>query len=163
MKQKMKLAVLAFMLAFAGMAVADTYTYTITGTNTQPITYSDPLPISGYLDKVEVVTDVASTTTVTLATYSTGNQAIDTYYSATISATTTNGTAVARTRVAPTDNGATAIAANGGASNVFAALSLIAPYEKPMIGGNVKCAVTFTKSDSSCPVSVTVFYEPINK
>lgn len=156
----------AFLLAGIAGAYADTYTYTITVTNTQPITYSDALPVSGFLDKIEVWADAASTSTVTVATYSSGNQAIDTYYTATISATTTSATSVARTRVIGTDNGATALTAAAfaipaGVSTNGVGTILTAAYERPMIGSNLKVAVTGTKNDGSCPVIVTIFYEPI--
>lgn len=149
-------------------AIADTYTFTATLTNGQPITYSDPLPVSGYLEKIEVSADVASTTTVTVATYTSGNQALDTYATKAISAVGTNATAVFRTRVLGTDNAATALSAAGllnNTTNTYTGVgtSLVAGYERPMLGGNVKVALTGTANDGSCPVTVTLFYLPTPK
>jgi hypothetical protein len=125
--------------------------------------------VSGFLDKIEVQTEAASTTTVTVATYTTGSLAIETYYSATISATTSGAVgagaayAVARPRVIGSDNGGTALAAVGGGTNLSVFTSLTANYERPMVGGNTKIALTGTKNDGSCPVTVTIFYEPVRK
>jgi hypothetical protein len=160
--KKLSMMFAAFLLALgvAG-AMADSYTYTITLTNTQPITYSDAIPVSGWLDKIEVHADVASTTTVTVASYSSGNQAIETYMSkAVTNAAATNAVFIARPRTVGTDSGGVYLTANGGASNVFQATGLSVPYERIMMGGNVKVAVTGTGNDGSAPVTVTIYTLP---
>lgn len=159
-----KLIAIAALLACVS-AVADTYTYTATLTNTQPISYSDALPVSGYLEKIEAVSDVASTTTVTVATYTTGNQAIETFATKALSAVGTNATALFRTRVIGTDSGATALAAAGLLNNstntyVGTGTALGSLYERPFVGGNLKVALTGTANDGACPVTVTIYYLP---
>ena len=54
------LSIIAAVSAIALFARADSYTYTATLTNTQPVTISDVLPVSGELDRIEAVTDTAS-------------------------------------------------------------------------------------------------------
>ena len=154
-------------LAFAAVSNAEVYTYQITLTNTQPITYSDPLPVSGWLDKIEVLTDAASTTTVTVATYggSAGTTAIDTFATKAITA---GGTAVVfRPRVIGTTTagvnlaGATTAGTGGLTNSITATQALIAKYEKVMVGGNIKVATTGTANDGACPVTVSIFYQPV--
>lgn len=142
-------------------ALADSYTYTTTVTNNQAIAYSDPLPISGFFDKAEITTETASTTTVTLATYS-GTTALDTY----VSLSGMNGTTptkLVRTRVLGTDNTGSALAAAGNSTNVSWSTTVNVPYERPFIGGNAKVAVTGTANDGSCPVTVVIYYQPTQK
>jgi len=158
-----------FLAIFASLiglsAVADTYTYTTTLTNGQPISYSDALPVSGWLDKIEVATESASTTTVTVATYS-GTTAVDTFYTSAINGT--NPVKVARPRVVGTDSTganltAAAFAIPAGVSTNGVGTVISVPYDRPMIGGNIKVATTGTANDGSCPVTVTLFYLPTPK
>lgn len=158
------LAITAVALAlFAIGARADSYSYSITVTNAQAITYSDPLPVSGWLDKIEVVTDADSTQTVTVATYN-GTTAVDTYATKAISGASKTAT-VFRPRLIGTSNAGVAIAGAGTTNefNIAATTALVAAYERPMIGGNVKCAVTGTANDGSATVAVTIYYEPLKK
>lgn len=138
------------LMAFAVFAQADTASITVTVTNNQAITYSDAFLVSGYLDKIEVVQDAgaATTSTVTVATYD-GTTAVETF--ASLSSLT--GNKVVRYRAAPqTSAGVT----------VDVATNAI-PYEKVIIGGNVKAAVTGTANDGSNPVKITIYYEPLKK
>jgi hypothetical protein len=149
------------LLCFAAIAQADVHTYSTTVTNGQPITYSEALPVSGWLDKIEVVQESAATSTVTVATYS-GTSAIDTYATKAISAAV--GT-VFRPRFIGTSNAGTAFtsAAVAASTNLAAGTVLVAGYERPMIGSNVKVAVTGTANDGSNTVTVRIFYEPLKK
>jgi len=146
-------------LAVGAAFAADVYTYTITGTNTQPITYSDSLPISGVLDKIEVITSAASTCTVTVASYS-GTTAVDTYATKAISNGETATPAVFRPRVIGTTSAGVELAgvvlASGDNSTNLVTTVLSAQYERPMIGGNVKVATTFTAGASTA--IVRLFY-----
>lgn len=147
-------------LVLAGVACADTATVTLTVTNGQTITFSDPITASGYLDKIEVVASdgTAHTSTVTIATYS-GTTAMETF--GTLSAWSA-GTKVIRPRVLPTDNTGTALAASASATT-NATIQLSVPYAQPLIGGNLKMAVTGTANTGSNTVTATLYYEPLKK
>lgn len=149
------LATLFAVIALAAIgARADSYTYSASITNTQPITYSDPLPISGYIDRVEIFQGASSTTTVTLATYN-GTSAITTFAS---KSGMTNQAEVITPRFIGTGSTGTALAGvtttNGTSTTV-----LYAPYERAMAGGNLKVALTGT-ANTNTAVTVTIFYDP---
>lgn len=155
---KIRCLALLFLSLFIPASFADSYTYTATLTNAQNITYSDALPVSGYLEKIEFAQDSAATTTVTVATYA-STTAIDTYATAAVSTTTK----LFRPRVVGTDNGGTALAAVvvNETTNTVATTQLQVPYERSMLGGNVKVALTGTANDGSNPVTVTIFFDPV--
>ncbi len=146
--------ILVALVGLAGMAQAATVSASLTVTNTQAITYSDPIQISGTLQKIEVVQSAGSTSTVTVASYN-GTNAVDTF----ASLTSLVGSKVVRLMVAPTDNTGTAIASS--TNNATAVGTVLAvPYVQPYIGGNVKLAVTAAGSATGTnTVTVTLFYE----
>jgi hypothetical protein len=152
------IATLAALMCVASIASADVETYSVTVTNAQPIIYSDPLPVSGWLDKIEVIQESAATSTVTVATYS-GTSAIDTYASKAISGAV--GT-VFRPRFIGTGSNGTNLAAAASGTNQYATI-LSAAYERPMIGSNVRVAVTGTANDGSNTVTVRIFYSPLSR
>ena len=155
---KKLLAVLALFATLITFAQADTATMSLTVTNGQAITYSDQISASGYLDKIEVVQDAAATSTVTVATYS-GTTSVESYASLSGLATATK---LIRPRVLPTDNTGTAIASVAGTgTNTLTQLNV--PYQMPLIGGNLKLAVTGTANDGANTVTVTLYYIPIKK
>ena len=137
---------------------ADSYTYSVTVTNGQALNLSDPLPVSGYIEKIEVVTESASTTTVTVATYSSASNAIETFASAIINGTTPQK--VFRPRFISTDIGGTNLTATtvNTPSNAVGTVTFSIPYERGFAGGNLRCAVTGTANDGSCPVNVTIYF-----
>jgi len=132
---------------------------TLTGTNGAAIQYSDAIPVSGILDKIEIVqTGTASTNLVTLATYS-GTTAVETFVSL---ADNTAGADVVRLRVLPTANTGSALAAastGGTNTSVAVTTALMVPYQAPWIGGNVKMAVTGsgTASTNVWTVTATIY------
>lgn len=145
-------------LCLCGSAFADSYTYTLTVTNAQPITYSAALPVSGWLDRIEVRQDTA-TSTVTVATYD-GTAVVETF----ASKVGIIGNKVFRPRKIGTDTFGTNLAhviTGGTASNVTTVINI--ETERMMLGGNVKVAITGTANDGSNPVDVTLFYEPTKK
>jgi hypothetical protein len=148
MKKCMGLIV-AVVVGFAVLAQADTRTVTKVITNGQAITYSDPIPASGYLEKVEVVQTAGATATVTIATY-TGTTAVDTH----VSLASLVGNKVVRQKVLGTDNTGTALI--GGASTNMT-------YSYPLIGGNLKMAVTDAGASStgSNTVTATLYFVPV--
>lgn len=139
-----KMIVFAFvMTVLAGFVSAGTVTVSLVATNGQSIQYSDPVNISGILDKIEVVQTSGCTATVTVATFS-GTTAIETF----ASLTTLVGNKVVRPRVLPTDNtGASLAAVTNALGTVSTFLSV--PYSRPTIGGNVKVAVTPSGSSTT--------------
>lgn len=155
MKQKVG-TILAVLALLCGVALADSYTVSLTVTNGQAITYSDPLPISGWLDRIEVVQSVVTTSTVTIATYS-GTTAVDTY----ASLASLVGNKVVRPRFIGTSNQGTALAAAAtGTSDYTAGTVLAAPYERPLLGGNLKMAVTEGGNIASYTVTATLYFVP---
>jgi hypothetical protein len=149
-----------------GVALADTKTVSLTVTNGQAATLSDPVSLSGYLDKIELVNSdgTTATSTVVIATYS-GTTAVETFASKTLTSA-----AVIRPRVLPTDNTGTALsgalthyAVASNTTNTVASTVLSVPYVMPLIGGNVKMSVAGTANDGANTVTATFYYEPLNK
>jgi hypothetical protein len=153
-----------------GMAVlaalggrADSYVYSVAEmTNGQVATAT--VPASGWLDKVEIsqfnTLAGRGTCSVEVATFA-GSEAIDVLASA--SALTSNK--VIRTRVIGTGNSGTALAAShqAGLENTTNMVGqiLVAPYERPMIGGNTK--IKITNANASNDVKVVLYYLPLQK
>lgn len=157
--KKFKMLILAAVLCVAAVAVqADSYTYTDNLTNGESVTTS-ALPVSGWLDKIEVSQNAAGTCTVVVATYD-GTTAVDTYVSL---SSWTDTSKVLRPRFIGTGNTGTALAAAniGTASNAVPTLLPTAPYERPMIGGNTKIVLTGESDDND--VKIVVYYEPLKK
>lgn len=149
------------MIALAALCGrADSYTYTVTAmTNGQIGTAT--VPASGWLDKVEI-SQLAGlgTCTVTVATFA-GSEAVDVLaYAAGL---TSNK--VIRTRFVGTGNTGTVLAAahQAGLENTTNMVGqiLVAPYERPMIGGNTK--INIVNANASNDVKVVLYYEPIKK
>ena len=155
-KLGLMLAIVA-VASLCGIAQADTAVYSLTITNAQPITYSDALPVSGYLDRVTVVGPTAGATcTVTVAQYD-GTTAVDTY----VTGTALAANKMFRPRFLGTGTTGTDLA---GATNIAASATtvLVAPYERALLGGNTKVAVTSVTGGAGT-VTVTLFYEPVKK
>lgn len=152
-----------FVAAVVGIAVlaqADTRTVSLTVTNGQAITYSDPIPASGELEKIEFVQSSASTATVTIATY-TGTTAIETFASLSAWATTTK--LVKPRAVGTTTAGVSIVAVVGSGSDALTNLAttvLSAPYERLVVGGNLKMAVTGTANSGTNTVTATLYFKP---
>jgi hypothetical protein len=155
------LMVLVAVLALGSVANADTAVYSVSVTGSQAIVYSDALPVSGWLDRITVSQTAGATCTVTVAQYA-GTTAVDTY--ASLSALV--GNKVVRTRVIGTGNTGTALAAatvdnSTLTNNVTTQLS--ANYERILLGGNTKVAVTAAAASPDNAVTVTLFFEPLKK
>lgn len=150
-------------LAFSASAFADTRTVSLVATNGQAIQYSDAIPASGYLEKVEVVQTSGCTSTVTVATFS-GTTAIDTF----ASLTTLVGNKVVRPRIIGTTTAgvdlAAAVQAGADAMTNNVGTVLVGSFEKPLIGGNLKVAVTpsgsSTTGTGTNTVAVTLYFVP---
>lgn len=147
-------------LALAGMALADSYTYTVAATNGG--TYqSDPLPVSGWLDKIEFSQDASATCTVTVCSYAgTNATAVETYM--TLSGTAAD-TDVVKTRfIGETSAGVAYAGVISGTETSAASTVLVAPYERPMLGGDIRVNVSSVNaSDGTDNITVRILYEPL--
>lgn len=149
--------VLLAVLGIAGAAMADSQSMTVVVTNTET-EISAAIPVSGWLDRIEIQVTGSSTSAVTVATYAAdGTTAIDTVL--TLSAATAN--TVVRPRVIGTTTAGVALTAASaiGGTNEFAKTILTAPYERIMIGGDVRLKVV-AGSAAENTVKATVYYEP---
>jgi hypothetical protein len=140
----MKKMTVGFLILMAGamLALADSVVVDVAVTNGQAITYSDPINVSGWLDKIELYQSrgTVATSAVVIATYD-DTTARDTL----VSATALTSARVIRLRVQPTDNTGTVIpAVASGTDATNTTTMLMVPYERVIIGGNVKMAVTAT-------------------
>jgi hypothetical protein len=161
--KKIGLVLVSLIVGCAVLAQADTATVSLTVTGGQAIAYSDAIPASGILEKIEVVQSASCTATVTIATYS-GTTAVDTF----ASLSSLVGNKVVRPRVIGTTtagvNLAASIQAGSDALTNLVSTALIGLYEKQMIGGNVKMAVTDAgTSTGTNTVTATVYFTPVKK
>jgi len=162
----MKKIMCLFLVALIGVAVlaqADTATVSLSVTNGQAISYSDAIPASGILDRIEVIqSDATATSTVTVATYS-GTTAVDTV--ASLSALV--GNKVVRPRIIGTTtagvNLAAAVQSGSDAVTNNVGTVLVGAYEKPMVGGNLKMAVTGTFNAGTNTVTAKLYFTPVSK
>lgn len=152
-------------LFVVSVSVADTATVSLSVTGGQAIAYSDAIPVSGILEKVEIVQTANVTNTIVLATYS-GTTAIDTYVSLASLATSTK---LVRPAFLPTANTGTALAAVIGSgtdalTNLVSQV-LVVPYAKAILGGNVKLAVTTGSAtgEAASTVTATIYYTRLEK
>jgi hypothetical protein len=147
------LAVLAVFGLLVFGVYADSVTVSLSVTGGQAIAYSDPIPVSGILEKIEI-TQTAVTTNIVIATYS-GTTAIDTYVSL---SPLVGLTKLIRPAFLPTDNTGTALTASSDA-NTNSPRVLVIPYREAMIGGNVLLAVDAMVADAT--VTATIYFTPV--
>ena len=161
MKKLITFAAVAALCAFS--AVADTKTVVVTAAGAD--TYSAPIDVSGYIDRVEVVRTVDTSSDIVnidLGTWS-GTTLLQSIVD--INSAATNMTAVvARPRVFGTTVGGVDLAAVtaggpwGAGTNVVATTVLVAPYERIMAGGNLKLKVS-ASGGTNATVTATIYYE----
>ena len=161
MKKLITLAAVAALCAFS--AVADSKTVVVTAAGAD--TYSDPINVSGYIDRVEVVRTVDTSSDIVnidLGTWS-GTTLLQSIVD--INSAATNMTAVvARPRVVGTAVDGTALTAantsveTGTGTNAVASTILSAPYERIMAGGNLKLKVS-ASGGTNATVTATIYYE----
>ena len=158
--KKMIVGVLS-MLVMAGFVCADSYTYTYVAANCTNT--SEVIPISGWLDKIELSQTAGLSTTrsnvIVVATYN-GTTAVDTLASVTLGAAK-----VVRLRVQPTDNTGTVIPAvwsGSGTAGTNASTILSVPYGPVLVGGNIKVTIQNDHANASTNV-ITFYYEPLKK
>jgi hypothetical protein len=158
MKRIVSMAAVLF-LSVAFFVKADSYTYTYVNEGITTNT-SDAIPVSGWLDKIEISGSGSTrTSTVTIATY-TGTTAVETF----ASSISNNTAKVIRPRVKGTDVYGTALTyaiINGGdATNVTQIVTV--PYEKPMVGGNLKINIVNLSAGYNTN-KVVIYYEPLKR
>lgn len=159
MKKCRILALVAGLFACATIN-ADTVTTTVSATGADA--YSSAIPISGYLDRVEIVksgdNDVVN---IDVATFS-GTTAIDTYVDINALATATDKVVI-RPRFVGTGLSGTSLTAatagdTGAITNGYASTVLTVPYERPLVGGNIKLKVG-ASAGTNATVTATFYYE----
>jgi hypothetical protein len=145
------ISIMAAVLAFAGIASANSQVYTFNVTNSVAIT--NTVSLSGWLDKVEVSSPLVTSGSyaVVYASYDSGTTAIDTY--CTLSGKQTTPTVV-RPRVVGTSNAGTSLAST---TNVTSGI-LHATYDRHLVGGSQRIVVTPTACANGGVVKVELFY-----
>jgi hypothetical protein len=151
---------------FASFAVADSVTVTVNGTNA--ITFSDAINASGWLDRVEIVkSGDTGTCDIVLGTYS-GTTSLEKFVNIDDLAEGTDSVVLRPRAVGTLLTAGTALSAStttyaGDATNGTNAVVttiLMAPYERFMIGGNTKLAVTST---TNAVITATLYFERLAK
>lgn len=146
--------------------LADTVTVSVTANGA--VAYSSPIVAGGWLDRIEIRRSDPETSAVVdvdIGTFA-GTTALTTF--ADVNALATNGTKIVRTRVLGTGITGTDIAASalqadqGTGTNTVTGTAIAAPYERPMIGGNMLMKVT-AAAGTNATVVATIFYEPLKK
>jgi hypothetical protein len=160
--KKLLLALAAVALC-TSYAVADEKTVVVTAAGAT--TYSDPINVSGYIERVEIVRTPAPGSAVVdidLGTFS-GTTLMQSIVN--IDAAATNFTPVAVIpRVVGTTVAGVALTAAvsagpyGEGTNGVATTVLIAPYERIMAGGNLKLKVT-ALAGTNATVTAVIHYE----
>lgn len=145
-------------------AMADTATVTVTAAGAA--TYSAAIPASGWLDRIELVkssdNDVVD---VVVATYS-GTTALTTFASISAMATSSDTAVIVPRKVATTSAGVAMTAVTSAdtrtTTNNVCTTILAVPYERYMIGGNVKLKVG-ASAGTNATVTATIYYEPTKR
>lgn len=138
-------------------ALADSQQMTVVVTNTET-EISAAIPVSGWLDRVEIQVTGSSTSAVTVASYaSDGTTAIDTF----VTLATATANTVVRPRVIGTTTAGVALAAASTAAT-NATQVLVAHYERIMVGGDIRLKVV-SGSAAANTVKATIYYEPTRK
>ena len=157
-----KLFACAAALVFAFAAVADEKTVTVTAAGAT--TYSDPINISGYIERVEVVrtpTAVSDVVDIDLATFS-GTTIMQSIVNIDAAATNFTPVAVMPRVVGTTVAGVALTAVTGTAVGTNTTTMLTVPYERIMAGGNLKLKVT-ALGGTNATVTAVIHYERSTK
>jgi len=142
---------------------ADSVTVTLTRTGAVGATaaYSEPINISGYLERVEFNSaSDGATNTFTLATYK-GTTAQQKFVEFSTASTGTQYKVVSPRVVGTTIAGVALDAVATGTNQATQVLSV--PYERMMIGGNVKLALSPALTNTTTTVEAVLYYERAKK
>jgi len=163
-----KILMIALFAALVGVAKADSrpVIVTVNGGLAGASAYSDQIPISGWLDRVEIIkSDDNDVVDIDLATFS-GTTLVESFVDLNAVPTATDKI-VLRPRVTGTDIAGNALAASGlivagEITNVVNGVVATLPYERMMLGGNLKLKVT-AGAGTNATVQATIFFEPTKK
>ena len=157
---KKLLLALAAVAICTSYAVADSKTVTVTATGAAA--YSDQIPVSGYIERVELVKSTDNDVVdIDLGTFD-GTTLLESVVDINALATATD-TVVLRPRVVGTGLSGTALAAvTGTAVGTNTTQMLTVPYERIMAGGNLKLKVT-AAAGTNATVKATIYYERTDK
>ena len=155
---KKMLAVVVMVACGAMAARADFYEYSVTTATGAVTTVSAQIPVSGYLDRVEIIQTADRTNTFTIATYD-STTAIDTV----VASGALTGNKVIRPRIIGTTTAGVALAgvvATGTNTSAAASSVLVAGYEKPLVGGNLKVSILGDAANvATTAVKVRFYFE----
>ena len=165
MRKMLIAAILGLLLVSGGYA--DSYVYSFDGLTNGETSTSAAIPVSGWLDRVEVSQSATVTSTVTVATFDSTTEMDKFVYLASL----TDTTKVVRPRVVGTGTTGTDLtyAHQAGLANTTNLVGqvLVVPYERMMIGGNTKIKVVNTSCNASSggtnDVKVVIYYERLSK
>jgi hypothetical protein len=166
--RKMLIAAIVGLLLVSG-GYADSYVYSFNALTNGETSTSAAIPVSGWLDRVEVSQSSTVTSTVTVATFD-GTTAMEKFV---YLASLTDTTKIVRPRVVGTGITGTDLAAAaashvaGTGTNSVVSTVLVAPYERMLIGGNTKIQVVNTSCNGATggtnDVKVVIYYERLSK
>lgn len=154
--KRMLAAVVVMVVCGAMAARADFYEYSVTTATGAVTTVSAQIPVSGYLDRVEIIQTAARTNTFTIATYD-STTAIDTV----VASGALTGNKVIRPRIIGTTTaGVNLAAAATGTNDYTAGTVLVASYDKPIVGGNLLVSILGDAANvATTAVKVRFYFE----
>jgi hypothetical protein len=145
------------------VAFADSVTVLITSTGAA--TYSSPINASGWLDRIEIVkSSDTGTCDIVVGTFS-GTTALEKFVNISALAEGTDSVVLRPRAVGTLITAATALTAAGTVyvgeiTNAVAGTVLTAPYERMMLGGNLKL---YASSQTNAVITATIYFEPTKK
>ncbi len=152
-----RMLVCAAALVFAVAAVADESAAIVVRSTNGVASYSSAIDVSGWLDRVEIVkSGDTGTCDIVIGTYS-STTALEKFVNISALAEGTD-TVVLRPRAVGTvlTSGTAITAVTGTAVGTNTTTMLVAPYERMMVGGNLKLCVTST---TNAVITAKLFYE----
>jgi hypothetical protein len=151
---------LAVVASFAGLAMADSASVTLRTLAVQ--SYSDPIPASGWLDRIEISAGTNSHAAMTnvVAIYD-GTNIVMTLHTGTLGATTISQTSRPRL-IGTTTAGVDLVGVAGTSSTTSMVTVLTAPYERIMLGGNIRFSILGCGTTNES-VTCRVYFEPTKK
>lgn len=161
--KKLALILAVALFAVAGSVSADRYVYTASYTGFAT-TYSDWIPVSGWLDKIEISQTASRTCDVIVATYTaTGanGSAIETFAACYGLA----GSKVVRPRVYGTSTAGAALTVTSTTTATYYESIITIPYERAMVSGNVAIKIQGSNlvAASTNDIVIGIIYEPTKK
>lgn len=155
-----KLVTLLALVAGLFACVANAAFVETTVTASGAAAYSDQIPASGYLDRIEIIksgdNDVVD---IDVATFS-GTTIVDGLVDINALATATDTVVIRPRRVGTGVSGTALAGALGANAGTNVTQVLVAPYERPMVGGNLKLKVT-AGAGTNATVTARFYFERV--